>query len=274
MGNNRGGVDMAYNVQSAVDAKHDLIVEFDVSLNPSDQNQLNSMVKKVKGGLKKKYFTVLADKGYYNGADLLRLKRQKVTAIVSRQNPSTPKGQPEKFHTDNFTYDPKTDSYTCPIGRILQAHNKKNAKRRNFFNKTACVDCPHLKECTKGDNLYRTITRSEYSEIYEETDKRMQENKELYKRRQQIVEHPFGTIKHTMRGNYFLLRTRRKVRGEVALLFLGYDLKRVRNILGFKEFMRRLESLSKNISSLIFYSSSFLSNFRLFSKFQLSKITF
>ncbi len=70
MGNNRGGVDMAYNVQSAVDAKHDLIVEYDVSTNPSDQNRLGSMVKKVKRRLKLKRFTVVADKGYYNGEDL------------------------------------------------------------------------------------------------------------------------------------------------------------------------------------------------------------
>jgi hypothetical protein len=65
----------------------------------------------------------------------------------------------------------------------------------------------------------------------------------IYKRRQQIVEHPFGTIKFTMHGNHFLLRTLRKVRVEVALLFLGYNLKRVRNILGFDEFMRRLDAL-------------------------------
>ncbi|NLO47390.1 MAG: IS1182 family transposase [Clostridiales bacterium] len=220
MGNNRGGVEMAYNVQSAVDAKKHLILDYDVSLNPSDQNQLNKMAKKVKGRLTKKHFTVLADKGYYNGADLLRLKRQKVNAIVSRQNPANPKDQPERYHTDKFTYNPQDDTYTCPMGEIMYPHNKKNAKRRNFFNKTACAECPHRNECTKGECAYRTITRSEFSEIYEETDKRTRENMALYKLRQQIVEHPFGTIKHSMQGYYFLLRTRRKVRTEVALLFL------------------------------------------------------
>jgi transposase len=257
MGNNRGGVDMAYNVQSAVDAKHDLIIEYDVSLNPSDQHQLGNMVKKVKGRITKKHFIVLADKGYYNGADLLRVKRQKVQAIVSRQNPANPKGQPAKFHSDNFTYDLKTDSYACPTGQILHPHNKANAKRRNFFNKTACANCPHRQECTKGECQYRTITRSEFSDIYEETDKRTQANMELYKRRQQLVEHPFGTIKHTMRGNYFLLRTRRKVRSEVALLFLGYNLKRVRNILGFEDFMRRLDSLANKATSFIYVFTAF-----------------
>jgi transposase len=102
MGNNRGGVEMAYNVQSAVDAKNDLIIEYDVSLNPSDHYQLGKMVKKVKRRLKLKRFTVLADKGYYNGEDLLRVKKYKIKALVSRQKPSNPKDQPDRFQVINF----------------------------------------------------------------------------------------------------------------------------------------------------------------------------
>lgn len=247
MGNNRGGVDVAYNVQSAVDGKYDLILEYDVSMNPSDQNQLGTMVKKVKRRLKLKRFTVLADKGYYNGEDLLRVKRYKVKAIVARQKSSNPKEQPARFHTDQFTYDVGADAYTCPMGCILHPHNKKTAKRRNFFNKTACGKCPYQNECANGERPYRTVTRSKYSKIYEETDRRMQENMELYKRRQQIVEHPFGTIKFAMQGYYFLLRTRRKVRSEVALLFLGYNLKRVYKILGFEVLMERLNRLGAQL---------------------------
>ena len=243
MGNNRGGVDMAYNVQSAVDAKNDLIVEYDVSTNPSDHGQLGNMVKKVKRRMGYKYFTVLADKGYYNGEDLRRVKRYKIKAIVAKQRASDPKGQPEAFHTDKFIYDPKADTYTCPMGKILYPHSDKTARRRNFFHKSVCRECPHRNECASGDKPYRTVTRSQYSGIYEETDRRLRENPALYKLRQQIVEHPFGTVKHAMHGNYFLLRTRRKVRVEVALLFLGYNLKRVRNALGFGELMTRLDSL-------------------------------
>lgn len=251
MGNNRGGVDMAYNIQSAVDSKNDLIIEYDVSMNPSDQNQLGSMVKKVKKQLKLKRFTVLADKGYYNGRDLLRVKKYKVKSIVSRQGQADPKNQPDRFHTDKFTYDPAADTYTCPMGNTLYPHNKKTAKRRNFFNKTACAVCRYRNECSSGECPFRTVTRSEYSKVYEETDRRTQENMELYKRRQQIVEHPFGTVKFTMHGNYFLLRTRRKVRSEVALLFLGYNLKRVYQVMGFQEFMSRLSSLAVHFSAYI-----------------------
>ena len=258
MGNNRGGVDMAYNVQSAVDSKYDLISEYDVSTNPSDQNQLGKMVEKVKEKITTKQFTVLADKGYYNGEDLLRVKSQNVTAIVSRQKPSNPKGQPKEFHTDKFTYNPQNDTYTCPMGEILYPHNKMTAKRRKFFNKTACSQCPHRKDCVKGKRQYRTVSRSQYSQIYEETDKRTRENMDLYKLRQQIVEHPFGTIKHTMNGGYFLLRTKPKVSSEVALLSLGYNLKRVMNILGFRELMKRLDGLFfKLTAKLLIFAAVF-----------------
>jgi len=258
MGNNRGGVEMAYNVQSAVDGKNDLILEYDVSMNPSDQDQLGKMVKKVKRRLKVQRFTVLADKGYYNGRDLLRVKRCKVKAIVSRQNPSDPKDQPAQFHTDKFIYDSNTDTYTCPNGKILQPHSKKTADRRNFFNKAACSECPFLSQCARGDRPYRAVARGRYSKICDETDKRTRENIVLYKRRQQIVEHPFGTIKFTMRGNYFLLRTRRKVCTEVALLFLSYNLKRVYTILGFHEIMARLDSLAAHFLAFIMKTAHIL----------------
>ena len=250
MGNNRGGVDMAYNIQSAVDSKHHLIVDYEVTMNPSDHHQLSNMVKKVQSRFKLKKFTVLADKGYYNGKDLEKVKKLKVKAIVSRQKPSNPKGQPSDFHTDKFIYDLDADNYTCPMGKRLHPHNKKTAKRRAFYNKTACRDCPNLDKCTTGERKYRTITRGAYSDIYHETDRTFKENIELYKLRQQIVEHPFGTVKRAMNGHYFLLRTKEKVSGEVALLFLGYNLKRVINILGFEEIMKRLEAFSAQISTI------------------------
>ena len=243
MGNNRGGVDTAYNVQTAVDGKNGIILDYDVSMNPSDQGHLGIMAKRLKRqGFKR--FTLLADKGYYNGSDLFKMKRFKIKAVVSKQKPSNPKNQPEQFHTNKFTYDEKTDAYICPEGKTLHPHNKKTAKRRNFYNKKACSSCPYAGVCTSGKKGYRTITRGEYARIYDDADRVFRENLDLYKLRQQIVEHPFGTIKYTMNGDRFLLRTRRKVRCEVALLCLGYNLKRAVKILGFKEIMARLDSLS------------------------------
>jgi len=255
MGNNRGGVEVAYNIQSAVDGKHDIIVEYDVSLNPSDQHQLPNMIKKIKRNLKLGKYTVLADKGYYSGEDLLKLKKFKVKAIISKQKPSNPKDLSKEFHSERFTYNKETDTYICPKGQTFSSPNKRDAKRRNYFNKIACAGCRHKEECITGKANHRTVTRSQYANIYDETDKRFSENMELYKRRQQIVEHPFGTIKHTMHGGYFLLRTRRKVCAEVALLFLGYNLKRAIKVLGFEGIMARLDSLYRSFYVILRFMS-------------------
>jgi transposase len=259
MGNNRGGVEMAYNVQSVVDEKHHIIIDYDVSMNPSDQGQLGNISKRlIRQGYRR--FTLLADKGYYNGKCLQKGKRYKIKSIVSKQKPSNPKGQPKQFHTEQFQYSPETDTYLCPMGETLHPHNKKTAKRRSFYNKTACSRCPHVDVCSRGKSDYRTVTRGEYAVTYDEADRVFKENMDLYKLRQQIVEHPFGTVKRSMDGGYFLLRRRRKVRCEVALLFLGYNLKRVYNVLGFKEIMAKLDSLAEPFFSI-------LRLFRVFSDF-------
>jgi len=250
MGNNRGGVDVSYNVIGMVDGKRHLIVDFDVLLNPSDQGSLAPMAKRlIRMGYRK--FYLLADKGFYNGEDLLKVRKYKIKAIVARQKPSDPKGQPEEFHSDKFEYDSKSDTYRCPAGETLDAHSKKGAARRNFFNKTACAGCPHVSVCAVGQRGYRAVTRNQYSEVYEAADRLFDENKNLYKLRQQIVEHTFGTIKHTMNGGYFLLRTRRKVRCETALLCLGYNLKRAYSALGFRKLMAKLDSLPRRFSRIL-----------------------
>ncbi|MEG6521914.1 IS1182 family transposase [Desulfotomaculum sp. 1211_IL3151] len=257
MGNNRGGVDMAYNIQSAVDGKHDLVLDYHVSQSPADQNQLGYMVKRVKK-LGYKRFTVVADKGYYNGRDLTKVKRYKIKAVVSRQKAPNKKDQPEELHSDKFQYDTAQDIYLCPMGQTLYSHSKKSAKRRNYFNKTACADCPQKSTCTKGKRSYRTITRSQYSRIYEEADRNFADNLALYKLRQQMVEHPFGTVKHALDGGYFLLRTRRKVRSEVALLFLGYNLKRVVKVLGFRGIMDSLKAVARGAFCVLSHLRKFL----------------
>ena len=265
MGNNLGSVDVAYNVQSAVDEKNGMILDYDISLNPSDHGHLSIMTKRLmRQGYRR--FTVLADKGYYSGSDLHKINKFKIKAVVSKQKTSNPKSQPKQFNTDRFKYNHDTDIYLCPIGETLLPHNKKTATRRKFYNKTACGKCPHVDLCTSGKNGYRTITRGEYAKVYDNADRIFRENIELYKLRQRIVEHPFGTIKRTMHGDHFLLRTRRKVRCEVALLFLGYNLKRAVKTLGFQEIMTRLDSLSRSFDFFIHRVCLILHTYEIFFK--------
>jgi len=241
MGNNKGGVDVSYNVQATVDAKCHVIADFDVSLNPADHGQLDNMSKRlIRQG--HRGFGMLADKGYYNGGDLKKCEKRKIKAIVARQASPGSKDQERRgFSLDKFFYDKTTDSYICPAQQILFAKSKPDTKQRKYSNKEACTKCQHQAKCTGKNKNYRIITRGEYADTYDRADQAFSDNYELYRKRQQIVEHPFGTIKHTMGFGQFLLRTRRKVRTEVALVFLGYNLKRVLKELGFKELMARLE---------------------------------
>jgi len=257
MGNNRGGVDVAYNVQSTVDAKCHVIADFDVSLNPTDHGQLDNMSKRL---IRQGYrgFGMLADKGYYNGDDLEKCEKRKVKAIVARQASPGGKDQDRGFGLDRFSYDKTTDTYTCPQGQTLFAKSKTDTKRHRYFNKEACVRCPNQTKCTGKNSDFRIITRGEHADTYDRADRAFSDNYELYRRRQQIVEHPFGTIKYTMGCGHFLLRTRRKVRTEVALVFLGYNLKRALKVLGFEEIMARLEShVSCFLRLLLFWKEDF-----------------
>ncbi len=102
------------------------------------------------------------------------------------------------------------------------------------------------------------MTRSQYSTIYEEADKNFADNLDLYKLRQQMVEHPFGTVKQALDGGYFLLRTRRKVRSEVALLFLGYNLKRAVKVLGFRGIMDSLKEVARGAFCILSHLRKFL----------------
>ncbi len=263
MGKNGKGLNVGYNVQSAVDSKNDLIVEMNVTSNPADHGQLGEMAKKVKKTLEVEGFTALADKGFYNGEDLKECRENNVTAIVAKQNPSYPKEQQEQFHTENFKHDKEDDTYICFHGAKLYPQVKENGKRIDYSNKEACKNCPDREKCTKGK--YRRISKNEYADEYREVDERTRNNKELYKRRQAIVEHPFGTIKHTLNGSYFLVRGKEKVEGEAALLFHTYNFKRVIKILGFKKIMEMMDSV---FSYFYFKMLEFGRNFMKSTKFK------
>jgi transposase len=246
MGNNRGGVDVCYNVQTAVDAKHHIIVEMNVTNNPSDHGQLSVMCKQIRKSLKIKFrrFVVLADKGYYNATDLKLCRRYRITPIVARQKAG--RGAPDPaYDLEHFQYDKEADFYTCPQGIILKRTGTKAS--RLYANKKACSDCEHRGKCTTGK--HRRVTVSNDQGVYDYADRLFEKNKELYRMRQMLVEHPLGTIKHTMGAGYFLLRTMKKVRGEVALLFLGYNLRRAINVLGFDGMMRAI--LASPLASLL-----------------------
>ena len=223
MMSSNNGTDIAHNVQIAVDDKHHLVTAVDVTSSPADQGQLYPMGKKLKKILGVKKITLLADKGYYTGEDLRRCARNRIKAIVA-----TPEN---KKTSEGFKYDKNKDVYICPMNQELHRTGKKEF---TYVNTKACRNCPNRESCISDKARGKRIVRNKNTEIMERANRRYERNRELYKKRQEIVEHVFGTVKRAFGYTYFLLRGNQKVKGESFMFFLTYNIKRVGNILSNK----------------------------------------
>lgn len=191
--------------------------------------------------------TVLADRGYYTGECLRKCEQDQITTVVSNQNPPSSTGN-QAYTLDKFKYDQENDCYICPQGQILPNVSKAEAKEKMYRSK-ACKNCPHKDECTKNKRG-RQIIRGEYHDIMTRADERLARNMTLYKQRQMIVEHPFGTIKRKMGYTHFLLRGIEKMRGEAVIHCLMYNLKRVLKILGTDKLAAAIRKFSAFTSKI------------------------
>lgn len=255
MDNKKNGLEVNYNVQIAVDSKYNLIVANKVTNNPADQGHLNDLVQKSKevfGIDKKAKIEALADKGYYQAEDLKKCDENGTITYVTHQVYSNATGNPE-YYSDKFKYDPKEDVYICPEGQKLYRtkHKKDDPERIKYKNFKICKDCPNKDKCTKSSKG-RVISRSKHQDFLDKVDARTLENMDKYLKRQMIVEHPFGTIKRSMNAGYFLTRRLESVSGEADLIFLAYNMKRVINILGVKEILKRIEARTASIYDKLF----------------------
>jgi len=240
--------EISYNIQAATDSKHSLIVEFN-TINENDQNQLSGMTGIAMQALEVKQITAVTDKGYHVGKQLQLCKEQGVTTLVAYpdRNPRAKHIDPA-YQTDQFIYDGVNDTYTCPQGATLTTNGKCYEKIRKSkttylikkYTTRQCKTCPVKHLCTSAKGS-RQIERSQYQEVIDENNKRVDANMTLYKKRQQIVEHPFGTIKRGWGYNYTLLRSIKKVNGEVAIIFTMYNLRRAISILGVTGLLNRLK---------------------------------
>lgn len=237
---------VCFNVQAVADNKHSLIVEFD-TINTGDQGQLCSMANKAMEALGAEEITVLADKGYHTGKDLKDCKEAHITTVVAYPEKGN-KNIDSAYQTSEFVYDKGQDAYTCPQGAILTTNGKaydKVKKGRSTYSvkkyiTDQCLACVARVLCTKAKS--REIERSEYQDVVDENNKRVDENLPLYKTRQQIIEHPFGTIKRSWGYTYTLVKGIKKVNGEMAIIFTMYNIRRAMSILGVKELISRLKA--------------------------------
>lgn len=248
-------IEVAYSTQVATDDKHSLVVHYDVT-NENDRKALHQagLTARQNMGLQiQDRLTVLADKGYFNAEQLYRCVQANIITYVPQQGNQPHTGIPARgFRGEDFRYHPKTDTYTCPQGHTLSTngHWYKKVYQRNEKTKSAylfkhyktdkCLGCPSFHLCTIN-KAGRLIERGEYADAVEKNFKRLKKHKPTYLRRQQIVEHPFGTIKRWWGYNYTLLKGLKKVSADLGLIYLCYDLKRVMNILTPKKMLLKLQ---------------------------------
>jgi len=236
----RNIINVGYNIQTSSDSKHKLLVEYDTG-DVNDTHALAPMAIKTKQILGVDTFNVLADKGYHTGDQLKQCAENNITAFVSPKEPSTK--DIGLYPISTFLYDKKSDSYTCPMGFTMQTNGQwhihstprgegKGSYRFKRYTTPDCKFCENRHKCTQSKQNGRAIDRSEHADMIEANAKRVNENPDYYRKRQQITEHQFGTLKRQRGYTHTNLRGKEKVLGEAGLLFIGYNLTRCVTILG------------------------------------------
>jgi hypothetical protein len=241
-------VEISFNLQAAVDAKHNLVVATH-TINKNDRSALSAIAIEAKENLKIETYTALVDKGYHNGKQIEICKQANITTIVAQpeQGKSNQNGTTKDYLVAQFQYNQDTDTYTCPQGETLKttgSWHKKTTDRDSYnfkkYRTPKCKTCPVQHLCTSRASG-REIDRSQYADAVAENNKRYDENPQLYRKRQEINEHIFGTIKRQWGYNHTNLTGLEKVNGEHSLIMLVYNIKRSINILGVPDLITKLK---------------------------------
>jgi hypothetical protein len=231
---------VGYNVQRAVEAKHHLIVAHEVTNVGNDRTQLLAMGQQARDVMACEEITALADRGYFNGDEVLACEGTGVLPCVPKTLTSgnTKRGL---FTGQDFIYDAEHDHYTCPAGQHLTKGKVRSDRRDNidhYRNLTACSTCALKPQCTP--DKHKRVKRWEHEDVLDRMQARLERMPEAMTIRRQTVEHPFGTIKAWMGSTHFLMKTLEKVKTEMSLHVLAYNLKRMINILGVGPLLKAL----------------------------------
>jgi transposase len=237
----RGTGIVGYNVQTAVDAKHHMIVAHEVTNVGHDRDQLAHMAKLAKAATAARQLIALADRGYYEGYEILECERAGIAAVVPK--PMTSNNLADGlFDKRDFVYDERKDEYRCPAGQIAiyRYTSVERGKTLHKYWSSACPNCPMKPRCTTGTN--RRLARWEHEGVLDMVQERLDSAPEAAHLRRQTVEHVFGTLKAWMGSSHFLTKTLPRVRTEMSLQVLAYNLKRAIKVLGAAELMAAMKA--------------------------------
>src|SRR5437899_3577034 len=235
-----GGI-VGYNVQAAVDAKHHLIVAHEVITAGVDRNQLTPMAEQARAATGIEALTVVADRGYFKGEQVLQCDQAGITAIVPKTLTSNSLAD-GRFDKQDFIYIASDDEYSCPAGHraIKRFTTIEHGMTLSKYWSSACPRCPLKAQCTTSD--YRRITRWEHEAVLEAMQDRLDRQPDAMQLRRQTVEHPFGTLKAWIDSTHFLTKRLPRVSTEMSLHVLAYNLKRVMQIVGSGPLMQAMRA--------------------------------
>jgi transposase len=234
---------VGYNVQAAVDTKHHLIVAHEVTNIGNDRAQLSNMSKQAGEAMGHEALTVLADRGYFNGEEILACEKAGVTPLVPKPMTSSSKAA-GRFGKEDFVYLPEVDEYRCPAGERLtwRYNNVEDGLVLRHYWASTCMACPIRAKCTTGKE--RRVKRWEHEHVIDAMQRRLDQQPDVMRVRRCTAEHPFGTIKAGMGATHFLTRTLRRVSPEMSLHLLAYNMKRVITILGIGPLLQAIPARS------------------------------
>ena len=237
-----GGI-VGYNVQTAVDTKHHLIVAHEVTNDGVDRSQLATMAKQAQQATGIADLTAVADRGYYKGEEILRCHEAGISALVPKTMTSNSLAD-GRFDKQDFIYHADGDEYRCPAGERLshRCTSVEAGKTIHVYWSSACPRCPIRARCITPTNSERRVRRWEHEAVLDEMQTRLDQQSEMMRARRQTVEHPFGTLKYWMGATHFLMKTLAHVRTEMSLHVLAYNFKRVTKILGLDGMLQAIRA--------------------------------
>ena len=245
---------MAYNSQIAVDDTYKFIVATDISTNGHDLDQLHNMATRSKEITENSDIVVTADKGYYSSKEIKKCIEDGIETIIPpRATAKTKKIKNARFSKNQFIYNHEDDCYICPNNQELKKIEKQYERDGRMLDvyrvsSSYCKICPLKKNCLSDATPNKQMYRWEHEDLIDSYTKKMStpEAKAIVKKRGSIVEHPFGTIKRTLGWDHFLVRTKKKVLGENALIMFTSNFKRVLNLIGIVLFKKLCKAIQKN----------------------------
>ena len=242
--------EVGYNIQTTVDADNNIIIDYKVT-NQNDSKAMGGMLRRAKSIIGNNNFTALYDKGYHTGSEFEIAAKLGIDVLVAI--PKVAANAPNiAYNVEHFKYISDGDYYICPQGKKLNStgtwHKAKTYLFKRYTTKD-CMDCPVKDQCSKA-KYGKGIQRSEYQEYINNNKSRIDKHKDYYRKRQAIVEHPYGTIKRQWGFSYIMTKKfMTRAEADLGLILSSYNLRRLINILGIKALGEYLKALA-----LVFYS--------------------